>query len=138
MKDPMSEAATRATQKIKLAKSRDSVPNLSASSSTQHPPQLTFEQLTDVVSEAAGFSNGGEITFLASRSLPRTVRASVTIYGTPTVLTAGGTDHRQALIALLTIIEKHHRDSLQWHKERCTGARTLLDRYGFFYQKTNL
>jgi dienelactone hydrolase len=135
MKDPMSEAATRVTQKIKPAKSRDSAANLSTA---QHPPQLTFEQLTDVVSEAAGYSNGADITFVASRSLPRTVRATVTIHGTTTVLAAGGTDHRQALIALLTVIEKHHRDSLQWHKERCTGARALLDRYGLFYQKSNL
>lgn len=133
----MSEAATRVTQKIKPGgRSRDSAANLSTGTHASQPP--TFDQLSDMVSEAAGYSNGAEIAFTASRSLPRTVRAMVRINGTNHPLTAGGTDHWQALVALLQAIEQHHRERLRWHKERCTGARTLMAKYGFFYPKGEL
>jgi len=105
---------------------------------------LTLEQLTDLVGEASGWNDRANITFRReidrSSNVPHRsfVAASVEICGSKTVVSAGGADHRRALLALLQNIEMHHREILRWHKQRCVKAREILDEHGIYYVKGDL
>ena len=101
---------------------------------------LTLEQLTDLVGEASGWNDHANITFRREfdrSSVPHRpfVAVSVPICGGSATVSAAGTDHRQALIALLQNIEMHHREILRWHKQRCERTREILDTHGIYYVK---
>jgi hypothetical protein len=104
---------------------------------------LTLEQLTDFVGEASGWGNSANITFrreVDRSSVPHRpyVAVSVEICGGHATVSAGGTDHRAALVALLKNIEMHHREILKWHKQRCTRTREILDAQDIYYVKGDL
>lgn len=105
---------------------------------------LTLEQLTDLVGEASGWGDRANITFrreIMNREAdqPRYhVAVSVDICGSQTTVSAVGTDHRKALVALLQRIEMHHREILRWHKQRCERAREILDAHAIYYVKGDL
>lgn len=104
---------------------------------------LTLEQLTDLVGEASGWNDRANITFrreIDRSSVPHRpyVAVSVEICGGKAPVSAGGADHRCALIALLQNIEMHHREILRWHKQRCARAREILDTHGIYYVKGDL
>jgi hypothetical protein len=104
---------------------------------------LTLEQLTDLVGEASGWNDRTNITF--RREVDRSnvphrsfISVSVGICGSKEAVSAGGADHRRALLALLQNIEMHHREILRWHKQRCVTAREILDAHGIYYVKGDL
>lgn len=108
---------------------------------------LTLEQLTDLVGEASGWNDRANITFrreVTRESLDRTtepryhVAVSVDICGSKTTVSAGGADHREALIALLKRIEMHHCEIMRWHKQRCVRTREILDAHDIYYVKGDL
>jgi hypothetical protein len=105
---------------------------------------LTIEQLTALVGTASGWSDGASITFRREALVdeyapPRYwVSVSVEICGSPSTVSAGGVDHRAALIDLLVEIEAHHSRILRWHKQRCLRAREILDESGVYYVKSEL
>ncbi len=99
---------------------------------------LTLEQLTDLVGEASGWNERANITFrreIDRSSVPHRafVAVSVDICGGGSTVSAGGLDHRKALVALLVNIEMHHREIARWHKQRCVRAREILDAYGIYH-----
>ncbi len=103
---------------------------------------LTFEQLTNLVSEASGWGNRASITFRVDhdpgdgRTPPRTyVSAGVDICGAKATVSGHGSDHRAALVALLTNIEMHHREVMRWHAARLNRVRAILDEYDVYYVK---
>jgi len=101
---------------------------------------LTLEQLTDLVGEASGWNDRANITFrreIDRSSVPHRpyISVSVEICGSKEAVSAGGTDHRKALVALLQNIEMHHREILRWHKQRCVQTREILDVHGVYYVK---
>lgn len=80
-----------------------------------------LERLTDLVTEASG----GDVCFGAPITFQRTVKdgrayvhARVEIFGTETIVSAGGFDHCSALVALLSNIRQHHRDRIEWEQRR--------------------
>lgn len=105
---------------------------------------LTLEQLTDLVGEASGWNDSANISFRreitdrVTESYRYHVAVSVNICGSQTTVSAGGSDHRKALIALLQNIEMHHREVLRWHKQRCVRAREILDAHDIYYVKGDL
>lgn len=104
---------------------------------------LTLEQLTELVGEACGWDDRANITFRReferSSVPPRPfVAVSVEICGSKASVSAGGANHRQALIALLKNIEMHHHEILRWHKQRCARTRAILDAHGIYYVKVDL
>ena len=105
---------------------------------------LTLEQLTDLVGEASGWNDRANISFrreITDRAtVPHShyVAVGVEICGSGKTVSAGGTDHRKALIALLQAIERHHREILRWHKQRCVRAREILDAHDIYYVKGDL
>ena len=66
------------------------------------------------------------------------VSVSVSICGSGASVSASGSDHRKALIALLQNIEMHHREILRWHKQRCARTREILDEHAIYYVKGDL
>lgn len=106
---------------------------------------LTLEQLTDLVGEASGWFDRANITFRREITDRETVphrhhiAVNVDICGSKTTtVSAGGADHRKALIALLQNIEMHHREVLRWHKQRCQRTREILDAHDIYYVKSDL
>lgn len=104
---------------------------------------LSLEQLTDLVGEASGWNDRASITFrreIDRSSVPHRpyVSVSVGICGSKEAVSAGGADHRTALVALLQNIEMHHREILRWHKQRCVRAREILDAHGVYYVRGDL
>jgi len=104
---------------------------------------LSLEQLTDLVGEASGWNDRANITFrreIDRSSVPHRsfVAVSVDICGSQKTVSAGGADHRAALVALLQGIEMHHREILRWHKQRCVRTREILDAHGVYYVKGDL
>jgi phosphotransferase system HPr-like phosphotransfer protein len=117
---------------------------VTAASETPAPKvELTLEQLTDLVGEACGWNDRANITFrreINRESVPHWafVSVSVSICGSGVSVSASGSDHRKALIALLQNIEMHHREILRWHKQRCVRAREILDEHAIYYVKGDL
>lgn len=113
---------------------------MTATSAKEKPTtvdDLPLEQLTDLVGEASGWNDRAHITFRREpyRSY---VAVSVEICGGKATVSAGGADHRKALVALLTNIEMHHREILRWHKQRCEKVREILDGHAIYYGKGDL
>jgi len=106
--------------------------------------ELTLEQLTELVGEASGWGDRANITFrrdVDRSSVPHRslVAVAVGICGSrDTTVSATGSDHRSALVALLQNIESHHREILRWHKQRCARTREILDEHGIYYVKGDL
>jgi len=104
---------------------------------------LSLEQLTDLVGEASGWNDRANITFRREIDRSRVphrsyVAVSVEICGGKASVSAGGADHRKALVALLQNIEMHHREIARWHKQRCVRTREILDAHGIYHVKEDL
>ena len=106
---------------------------------TQMKEDLTLEQLIDLVGEASGWGVAN-ITFRCKVIAEHQyyVGTCVGICGSDKTVSAGGSDHRSALVALLKNIEMHHAEILRWHKQRCVRAREILDALGIYYVKGDL
>ena len=99
------------------------------------------EQLSDLIAGATGNSAhfGVPITFhRTARDGRGFVSVSVEILGTGKKVTAGGKDHRAALVALLNNIKAHHEEAIRWEEARLRRVRAFIEDGSVWLDKSDV